>query len=189
MQRQKKLILALALALAGALIGCQSPSAPTVTVFGLWPEQPPLRWNSSAAGGGADGNIWPRVNSIKPVLAWEAFPRPADLASDTNGLFARFKSVTYDLRIWSSKQQSDIVGELVYVRDALSEPLHQVETPLSRGSWYFWSVRARFELNGHIRVTEWSLVQSSDQVRNRTPEPAGVRYPDRRYFRFYVSGD
>ena len=179
----------LALALTCALTACKSPPAPTVTVFGLWPEQPPLRYKPYQPSAGGGGNYkWPRLDSAQPLLRWESFPRPADLASDTNGLVAQFKSVTYDLRIWRASYGHQIDQGLAYARDALPNPFHQVEIPLPRGSYYSWSVRARFELNGQTRVTEWSYIESPA----RPPPsfllspPGAINYPDFRYFRFYL---
>jgi len=171
-----------ALALA-AMTACKSPPAPTVTVIGLWPEDPPLRYKPFNTWTGGNYYDWPRLDSTRPILLWEAFPRSADLGSDTNGLLRQFKFVTYDLRLWQG--HGDYPSALVYSRDALPEALHQMEQPLARAAWYFWSIRARFEFHGRIRVTEWSRVQS--------PEPAGagahqeeVNYPDSRYYRFYI---
>ena len=177
----------LALVLTGALTACQSPPAPTVTVFGLWPEEPPLRCKPvDILIGGGNGHAWPRLDSAQPVLRWELFPRPADLRSDTNGVFAQFKSITYDLRIWQGQDEHQITKDVAYAREALPNPFHQVETPLPRRSWYFWSVRARFELNGQTRVTEWSHLQSPGLARGGKPQRGDINYPDFRSFRFYV---
>jgi hypothetical protein len=177
----------LALVLTCAVTACKSPPAPTVTVFGLWPEKPPLRYKPFD-GWNAGGNcyVWPRLNSAQPLLRWQPFPRPADLAPDTNGSCAQFKSVTYDLHIWQGRGEHQITKDLAYAREALPNPFHQVEIPLPRRSWYFWSVRARFELNGQTRVTEWSRIQSPALFRGANPPPGDINYPDFRSFRFYI---
>ena len=64
--------------------------------------------------------------------------------------------MTYDLKIWESKESRAVVGEVVYEREGLTENVHTLETPLKHGTIYTWSVRARFVKNGKIRVTEWS---------------------------------
>lgn len=176
----------LVLALICALTGCQSPPAPTVTVFGLWPEQPPLRYRPYNAWTGGNHYEWPQLDSTQPELRWEAFPRPGDLAADTNGCFAQFKSVAYDLRIWRGISERQLAGELVYARDALPKPCHRVEKFLPANSWYFWSVRARFDLIGQTRVSEWSLIMSPAPAPDSTAQRDGPNYPDARFFRFRI---
>jgi hypothetical protein len=176
----------LALTLMCALTACKSPPAPTVDVFGLWPEQPPLRYKPFNIWTGGGGFVWPQLDSAKLLLGWESFPRPADVMADTNGVFAKFKSVTYDLRIWRGESENQVSGVLAYARDALPNPFHQVEAPLPHSSWYFWSLRARFELNGQTRVTEWSHIGHPQQATNSIPQDGGIIYPDSRCFRFYV---
>ena len=176
----------LALVLTCALTACKTPPAPTVTVFGLWPEEPPLRYKPFDVWTGGNCYVWPRLDSAQPMLRWQPFPRPADLVSDTNGVFAQFKSVSYDLRIWQGRDEHQITKDLAYARDTLPNPFHQVEIPLPRRSWYFWSVRARFELNSQTRVTEWSCIQSPELVRGANPQRGDINYPDFRYFRFYL---
>jgi hypothetical protein len=81
------------------------------------------------------------VKSLIPTLRWERFAG---------------EQVTYDLRIWESKEARAQVGEVVYEREGLTENVHTVETSLSPSTIYSWSVRARFVENGKVRVTEWS---------------------------------
>jgi hypothetical protein len=176
----------LALVVAGALTACKTPPAPTVTVFGLWPEEPPLRYKPFDGSTRGDRYVWPRLGSAQPVLRWQPFPRPADLASDTNGSFAQLKSVRYDLRIWRGLDEYQMTTDLAYAREALPNPFHQVENALPCGSWYFWSVRARFELNGETRVTEWSRIESPAPFKGANPQRGDIPYPDFRSFRFYV---
>jgi hypothetical protein len=49
---------------------------------------------------------------------------------------------------------------IVYRRDGLASPTHTLETALSPGTRYFWTVRARFELDGRERVTEWGTINN-----------------------------
>ena len=123
-------------------------------------------------------NLAPKLQSLQPALRWESFPRPTDLDADRGGWVSRVRHVTYDLRIWRARGSGDrqAPGVLVYARDALPASEHKVETSLDRKSWYFWTVRARFRLNGRTRVTEWSRVDTPDSP----------RVPDSRYFRFYL---
>ena len=90
----------------------------------------------------------PRVGSLRPTGRWEAFPG---------------ENVTYDLRIWESKEypttftsMPTVVGEVIYEREGLTENVHTLEEALEPDTVYTWSVRARFVKDGKVRVTEWS---------------------------------
>lgn len=162
------------IALLFVVTACKSPQPPTVKVVGLWPEQPALSYKPQGFWTAGNFYIWPVLDS-QPTLRWETFPRPGD----TNG----FTAVSYDLQIWRKEEGFPV--ELVYTRDALLDPSHQVERPLKRNEEYFWSVRARFQHHGQPRVTEWSRIVS--------PLPPDVPasgadciYPDARYYRFRV---
>jgi hypothetical protein len=103
-------------------------------------------------------------------LVWEAFPRAADQAGDAGKLLERISDVRYDLRIWASVGGGP--GALVYERLGLDLPVHKEEgsptvehrldLPLSPGTEYLWSVRARFKLDGAERATRWSMNQDPD---------------------------
>ncbi len=111
------------------------------------------------------GPAYPNVDSLRPTLRWESFPRREDLEADREGVLRRVNAVTYDLKIWKAmegyqsrriqRQEIAAPGELVYSRTGLPGPSHRVETPLEPSTQYFWTVRARFKINGRSRVTEW----------------------------------
>lgn len=106
------------------------------------------------------------------------------------------KNVRYDFRIYKGKPRPTAItsskgmldfsgnkyplmqyifpGELFYSRDNLTSNTHQLELPLETCSWYFWTVRADFELNGESRVTEWSKVKA-----NPYKSTLGTFYPIR----------
>lgn len=103
----------------------------------------------------------PSDDWLKPVLAWETFPRPADRHRDPR--LARVRDVTYELRIWRAGSQYATSSwrpfvdsdDLVYSRTGLIEPRHAVESSLDPTTVYAVSVRARFDLDGERRVTRW----------------------------------
>lgn len=135
------------------LAGCAS----TVPVAGLRPEYPEMR-------GGVSGRAFVRVDSLQPTLRWESFPRPQDQEADKDGVLNRIRNITYDLTIWRVEPRRfhgrglDYPIELVYARQGLPEPLHTVADGLRPSTKYFWTVRARFELDGQTRVTRWGRV-------------------------------
>lgn len=83
--------------------------------------------------------------SLQPNLKWDAFP-------------SLVKDVTYDLRIWRAEtglyqlQQ----GSVVYERQGITQPSHQIEKPLESSTHFLWAVRAHFKLNDQIQITPWS---------------------------------
>lgn len=93
------------------------------------------------------------VDSLQPTLGWEAFPRPSDVAIEPKDM-GRAKNVHYDLSIARIAQPAP--DQVVYRREGLPRSEHKIEIPLSPSTLYSWSVRARFELDGRQRVTEWS---------------------------------
>ncbi len=165
-----------------ALAACRSPQPATVKVVGLWPEQPALCYQPFDTWSGGNSYIWP-VLDAQPTLRWEAFPRSADIAADTNNVLSQITAVSYDLRIW--RNEGEFPVELVYARAALPAPAHRVEQPLMRGGRYFWSVRACFTVHGQIRVTDWSRLESPFAW-GIPKQPASFHYPDARYYQFRV---
>jgi hypothetical protein len=72
--------------------------------------------------------------------------------------FSGLTSATFKGRVWSSVDSLTAV----YERDGLMEFSHTVESPLEPNTDYAWSIRARFEVNGQTRASEWSLVLMPD---------------------------
>jgi len=131
----------------------------------------------------------PILESSQPSLRWEPFPRPADLAADPDGWVSRVRNVSYELRIWRGERDPLGYGyeeiypaDLVYSRSGLPTPAHTVETPLASETQHLWSVRARFELDGQIRVTPWGVLLLPGQ--SILSDPRSVRLPPRAYYRF-----
>ena len=119
------------------------------------------------------------------MLRWEAFPRPADLEGDRDGWLSRIRDVTYDLRIWKVGRVPILwyPGELIYSRSALPVPTHRIELRLVPTTHYLWSVRARFDLDGQQRVTEWGVLL---EFLGGKYDPRTAQIPIRGYHRFYT---
>jgi hypothetical protein len=157
-------------ALAGAVLllmaGC------TVAVSGLRPKSPALS---------TDATEFVAVESLQPVLRWEAFPTARDYRIDRDGWPYRAQNIRYDIQIFHAAE--DYPGTLIYRRKDLPERWHQVEERLTPATRYFWTVRARFELGGEPRVTEWGCILPAEptlrEMAYRTP-----RTPSPFYYRF-----
>src|SRR5678816_4689778 len=110
------------------------------------------------------------VSDLNPTLSWETLPRAM-----SDDLFAgsapRAKQLSYEVHIFRGERPRGrhlmypgaIVATHIGVRDAQLK----LEQPLKPCTTYFWTVRARFELDGRQRATEWSgaylsLIHTSD---------------------------
>jgi hypothetical protein len=90
---------------------------------------------------------FPRVDSLQPLLRWDAFPRPADSQE--------VAAVTYELKVWDVEDCAR--RAVVYERVGLRLPEHRLEAPLAPERRYFWSVRARFVAGRYTKATPWSF--------------------------------
>jgi hypothetical protein len=112
-------------------------------ISGLRPEYPNARRNIV-------------VNSLTPTFRWEPFPGHYDPGMELD----RIRHVTYDLRIFRAESEEfefTYPAEVVYERHGLTEPSHKIEMLLQPFTQYYWTIRARFELDGQPRVTQWGL--------------------------------
>lgn len=103
-------------------------------------------------------NRFPVIATRTPTLEWESFPRVIDKPARYAQLLSTVSNIRYDLRIW--KVIRDAPPQLVYERRALPVPTHTLDQPLESGTRYFWSVRARFDVNGKTRATRWGCYRT-----------------------------
>lgn len=121
--------------------------------MGLAPLDPPTRGTVLDVEDGLDIQHWTTVGSLQPTLRWETFPRDVDLKVSPEAM-GRVRNVTYDLVIAEEKESA--AGAIVYVGTALPTNNHALEEPLKPKTKYYWTVRARFDLDGRQHVTEWA---------------------------------
>lgn len=141
--------------------------------FGLAPEYPRMRGSISGDAAMKRRFEWPAVESLRPTLRWQAFPRAADLAKAPEEM-GRVRAVTYDLVI--AREEGLAVGQEVYRRERLPTPAHTLEESLQPGAYYFWSVRARFDLDGREWVTEWATTSWFAFGKLATPSAWSYRF-------------
>lgn len=121
-----------------------------ISVVGIQPEYPPVKRASLSLF--CD---YVEVQTVQPTFRWQPFPGPSEHHIIEAKKAGRLKNVTYELRIW--KSTPELPSKLVYGRKGISDPYHTIEEPLIPSTHYLWSIRAHFLLDGHTRVTEWSL--------------------------------
>jgi hypothetical protein len=149
------------------------------TAFGLAPISPPTRGQLSGESVLGDILEWTAVDSLRPTLQWQAFPRASDVAVAPAEM-ARVREVSYDLVI--AQEMHRAPERIVYRRQGLPAPEHRLETALEPGTRYFWTIRSRFQLDGRSRLTEWGsthtlggdsvVAPSAFAYRFRTPKTA-----------------
>jgi len=192
--------LAEALAVAFVAAGCTFEPA----ISGFRPVYPPLTATAPAPFNMDDILNWPKVDSLQPTLRWQPFP--GEHQTETPSIFtggpifpkgigiskpfievdsASVSDVRYELRIWTVIDES--AGQIAYEIEGLTEPFHKIERPLKPDTKYYWSVRARFSVNGQPRYSEWSLSQApclSNPDCARNIARLTGRIPTLNYYRF-----
>jgi hypothetical protein len=115
------------------------------------------------------------VDSTQPLLVWDAFPRQLDRERLDAAFLRRISGVSYELKVWSVEDCAR--SALVYSRSGLATPQHRPQVALQPGSRYFWSVRARFALDGQPMALPWSHFVPGTGCEEK-------EVPDERYHRF-----
>jgi hypothetical protein len=71
----------------------------------------------------------------------------------------RIENVRYHVRVFRpgpATPEAIAAGPEIAHFSGLNAPSVRIEPPLEPCAYYFWTVRARFELEGRSRATEWS---------------------------------
>ncbi|HSN39638.1 MAG TPA: hypothetical protein VLT92_05535 [Burkholderiales bacterium] len=141
--------------------------------FGLAPLYPPTRGQLTGDRLIGDTFEWFAVDSVRPTLRWQAFPRETDIAAAPEDM-KRVRNVSYELVV--ARERNLVPAETVYRRSGLAKPEHTLATALASGARYFWTVRARFELDGRERVTEWSSTHFIAREKITAPSRFSYRF-------------
>ena len=161
------------LSMVVALSGCTLPAP----VYGLRPAYPTASLATSLLDPNTRRVAFVEVDTLQPTLRWEPFPDADARKDDRDGRLNRIRDVSYDLRILGAEH--DYPTEVLYARSELPEPSHKVETPLMPAAKYFWTIRARFTLDGVTRVTPWARILGSNDVVVPSRYYFGLKTPTR----------
>lgn len=145
--------------------------------FGLAPIHPVTRGQLTDDDIITDRIAWTTVKELRPNLQWQAFPRPSDVQTSPEDM-KRVRNIRYDLVI--ARERNLAPAELVYERRGLIGTTHRIDKPLLRATRYFWTVRARFELYGQQRLTEWSSVHFQARENLTAPSQFSYRFKTRK---------
>jgi hypothetical protein len=138
-----------AIALSGVMLvlaGCGQPAF-NPGLRALYPQQRMILFVDPPPG------AFVPVDSLRPTLKWESFPRSRDLAGSMADVYSRIGDVRYELVLAEAGSPDG-----VYRRDGLKEASHKVETPLKSRTKYLWTVRACFRIGEEPRCTEWGAI-------------------------------
>jgi hypothetical protein len=113
-----------------------------------------------------------KVDGATPLLAWSA-PLAATADAESS-VAAASDDLRYDLRIFEEYDWGP--GELVYERAGLRGNEHRVESSLKPATMYFWTVRARYAVDGHPHAMRWSATVEPGSL---DPLPSQVVYASR----------
>ena len=142
------------IALSGALLalaGCGQPIY-NPGLRALYPQQRMILFVDPPPG------AFVPVDSLRPTLKWEAFPRSRDLNGSKADLYRRIEDIRYELVLAETGSP-----DRIYRREGLKEASHKVEIPLKRRTKYLWTVRACFRIGEEPRCTEWGAISDWEQ--------------------------
>jgi hypothetical protein len=142
-----------------------APATPDYVIRPIYPPKPAAR--SRRAVPVFPAGVPSSVDSTTPALSWEKLPR--SIAGEYfSGIAPRARNLVYDVRIFNAgviHRQVPMGGtvpviipaNLIRIYRDLPAATVQVTQALPPCAHYFWTVRARFELDGRQRSTEWSF--------------------------------
>ena len=128
-----------------------------VPYYVLAPKYPTVEYSSKPFGDADTSfpNLEPAAVATMPLtFRWERFPRGWDSVGP-DGKYRAITNIRYELRVYDDVGGRGRPREVYRVRDLL-RPEHRIAFGLGPCAEYFWTVRARFELDGLTRVTEWA---------------------------------
>ena len=138
------------------------PGSNLFSVFALEPISPPASMGflkglfSGRGGRGLNGLVVTRIETAKPEFRWTPLEELLS-APGQSGLIAQISDLAYEFRLYSAADTGLglVPGQLLLERTDLAQPLLRLPAPLESCQSYFWTVRARFQLGGFPRTTEW----------------------------------
>ena len=144
--------------------GSDSSSAGMCWLAPEYPKAIPIAWSEMLSGIGTlsrPADLCPTsalhftvIDTLRPTLRWVGFPRDLDRQKLDPAVLRKIGDVRYDLKIWQAEGCER--GRLVYERRGLPTPEHAMEVSLAPASRYFWSVRARFAVDGQPMAMRWA---------------------------------
>jgi len=144
------------------------PGSNPFSVFTLEPISPPpsrgfLKGLFSGRGGrGLNGLAVTRIETAQPEFSWTPLEELLSAPGQPE-LTSLLSHLTYEFRLYTAAEivLGLIPGQLLLERMDLMQPKLQLPSPLESCHTYFWTVRARFRLEGFPRITEWMSMHNA----------------------------
>jgi len=152
----------------------------------------------------SNDTAWWHLNFIvmdgpKPTFRWEAFPRDFELAAASNDGH-EITNVRYELRVFDAAEPFNpnrlfVPGLKVYEARDIREPFHTIDRFLPACNDYYWTVRAKFDLDGQTRATEWAGVYGGGgqyspwNLRGKNADRYGGISAEQLYYPFKIKCD
>jgi hypothetical protein len=121
---------------------------------------------------GVNGLIVTPIATSRPAFRWSTLPSLLD-RDPGDPVARRAGEIRYEFRLYSARRPKTVLGtaslaslvvpeRMLYERGDLTEPAIELPAPLEPCTSYFWTVRARFRLDGFPRVTEWTALHHAE---------------------------
>lgn len=104
------------------------------------------------------------VDTLRPDFRWEPLDGAKQSADDKTP--ENIQDVKYEIQIFAALRTDrylhgielvpELLGGPIYSSSALVNPRHRIDKSLAPCTKYFWTVRARFRIDGQLRLTEWA---------------------------------
>lgn len=138
------------------------PGSNPFAVFTLEPISPPASMGflkglfSGRGGRGLNGLVVTSIETAQPEFLWTPLEGLLS-ATGQSRLIPQISDLAYEFRLYSAADAGVglVPGQLLFERTDLAQPLLRLSAPLESCQSYFWTVRARFQLGGFPRRTEW----------------------------------
>ena len=153
-----------------AALKFEEADAPPPMLFGLQALNPPTTgpWFRRI------GLAWTTEASARPTFRWEPFPPVGTVDSLEAALGGEITDVSYEFRL--AEEETGLPGPLLLHLTGLVTNEYELERLLRSGSGYFWTVRARYEVNGASRVTEWGCTHPLGRLIADAPNIYSYRF-------------
>ena len=145
---------------------------------GLRPENPELRVRALYCIdciSSPSRHLFTEVDTLRPDFRWEPLVGAEQSADDKAP--EKIQDVKYEIRLFTAQRTDrgffgvmvpELLGGPIYSRSGLVKPRHRIEKSLAPCTKYFWTVRARFRIDGQPRLTEWANLHGQPWQRRRS---------------------
>lgn len=117
---------------------------------------------SGRGGRGLNGLVVTNIETTQPEFRWVSLEEML-AALGKSELITQVSDLAYEFRLYSAADAGIglVPGQLLLEHTNIVQPLLHLPAPLESCQSYFWTVRARFQLGGFPRRTEWTSLHNA----------------------------